>query len=89
MSRKSETDQPGAEDLITKAVQAELAGFLSQYQDMRDMEGKPLVVPSGYLPQREIMAGIGPVDIKVPKTRGRSGEVFTLGQSRISSGKRA
>ena len=34
----------GARELITKAVQTELAEFLSQYQDMTDPEGRPLVV---------------------------------------------
>ena len=58
----------GARDLITKAVQTELAEFLSQYQNMTDSEGRPLVVRNGYLPQREIMTGIGPVNIKVSKT---------------------
>ena len=58
----------GARALITKAVQTELAEFLSQDQNMTDSEGRPLVVRNGYLPQREIMTGIGPVNIKVPKT---------------------
>ena len=57
----------GARELITKAVQSELAEFLSQYQDLTDNQGRPLVVRNGYLPQRELMTGIGPVDIKVPK----------------------
>ena len=64
----------GARELITKAVQTELAEFLSQYQDMTDSGGRPLVVRNGYLPQRVIMTGIGPVDIKVPKTRDRGGQ---------------
>ena len=38
---------------------------------MTDSELKPLVVRNGYLPQRELITGIGPVDIKVPKTRDR------------------
>ena len=59
----------GARELIKKAVQTELAEFLSQYQDMTDSVGRPLVVRNGYLPEREIMTGIGPVDIKVPQTR--------------------
>ena len=63
----------GARELITKAVQTEPAEFLSQYQDMTDSGGRPLVVRNGYLPQ-EIMTGIGPVDIKVPKTRDRGGQ---------------
>ena len=64
----------GARELIKKAVQSELSEFLSQYQDMTDSEGRPLVVRNGYLPQREIMTGLGPVDIKVPKTRDRGGQ---------------
>jgi len=61
----------GGRDLITKAIQSELAEFLSQYQDMTDSEGRPLVVRNGYLPERKIMTGIGPVDIKVPKIQDR------------------
>ena len=38
---------------------------------MPNSDGKLLLVRNSYLPQREIMTGIGPVDIKVPKTRYR------------------
>lgn len=55
--------------MTTKAVQTELTEFLSQYQGVTNSEGKPLVVRNGYLPLREIMTGIGPVDIKVQKKR--------------------
>ena len=61
----------GSRELIKKAVQTELAEFLSQYQGMTDSEGIPLVVRNGYLPERELMTGIGPIDIKVPKIRDR------------------
>ena len=64
----------GARDLLTKAVQAELTEFLAQYQDVVDGQGRQSVVRNGYLPDREIMTGIGPVEIKVPKTRDRSGQ---------------
>ena len=60
--------------MISKVVQTELAELLSQYQDMTDAGGGPLVVRNGYLPQRELMTGMGPVDIKVPKTRDRGGQ---------------
>ena len=65
--------------MIRKAVQTELAEFLSQYQDMTDAGGRPLVVRNGYLPQRELITGIGPVDIKVPKARDRGGQGIYLG----------
>ena len=40
----------GARELINKAVQTELTEFLSQYEDMTDSEGRPLVERNGYLP---------------------------------------
>ena len=43
----------GARELITQAVQTELAEFLSQYQNVTDSKGRPLVVRNGYLPQRD------------------------------------
>ena len=64
----------GAKDLISRAVQAELAEFLSEYQDVVDDQGRRSVVRNGYLPEREILTGVGPVEIQVPKTRDRSGQ---------------
>jgi putative transposase len=55
----------GVRDLITKAVQSELAEFLSQYQDMTNNQERHLVVHDGYLPERAMMTGIGPADIKL------------------------
>ena len=66
----------GARDLISKAVQAELGHFLDRYQDVVNEQGRRSVVRNGYLPEREIMTGIGPVDIQVPKTRDKSGQGF-------------
>ncbi len=62
----------GAKDLISRAVQAELTEFLDQYQDVVDDAGRRSVVRNGYLPARQIMTGVGPVDIEVPKTRDKS-----------------
>jgi len=59
--------------LITQAVHAELTEFLTRYEDVMDSLGRRQVVRNGYLPQREIMTGIGPVDIQVPKTRDKGG----------------
>ncbi len=64
----------GAKDLISRAVQAELTEFLSEYQDLVDDQGRRSVVRNGYLPEREILTGVGPVEIQVPKTRDRSGQ---------------
>ncbi len=69
----SELLRVGAKELIAKAVQAELVSFLDQYSELKDHQGRQAIVRNGYLPEREVMTGVGPVDVKVPRTRDRSG----------------
>ena len=76
----------GARELITQAVHVELCEFLTRYADITDNLGRRRVVRNCYLPQREIMTGLGPVGTQAPETR--EGKVFTSDQSccrRISS----
>ena len=61
----------GARKLLTEALEAEIEGFLSQYRDLRDNQDRQRVVRNGYLPEREIQTGIGPVAVKVPRGRDR------------------
>ncbi|MGH3554126.1 MAG: IS256 family transposase [Rhodanobacteraceae bacterium] len=63
----------GARDLIAKAVEAELTGFLDQYRNDHLDDGRRAVVRNGYLPERTLQTGIGDVAIRVPKVRDRSG----------------
>ena len=63
----------GAQALIANAVEAELLELLGQYADSKDEQGRQVLVRNGYLPAREIQTGIGPVKVKVPKVRDRSG----------------
>jgi transposase-like protein len=62
----------GAKELITQAVEAELANLLDHYDDVRLCDGRKAVVRNGYLPERTVQTGIGDVQIKVPKIRDRS-----------------
>jgi transposase-like protein len=63
----------GAKRLIAEAVDAELTTMLAQFSDYKDESGRRYVVRNGHLPEREIMTGIGPVSVQVPKVRDRSG----------------
>ena len=60
--------------LIADAVEAELQELLNQYAEFRNEQGHLQVVRNGYLPEREIQTGIGPVKVKVPKIRDKSGQ---------------
>ena len=64
----------GAKRLIQQAIEAELADLLAQYAGQLDEQGRRAVVRNGYLPEREILTGVGPVPVKVPKVRSRGEE---------------
>lgn len=68
----------GAQQLIEQAVEAELQEYLGGIGDRRDAQGRRAVVRNGHLPRREVLTGIGPVRVQVPKVRDRSdqGAVF-------------
>lgn len=64
----------GAKDLIHRAVELELQELLSKHAFKRTDDGKAAVVRNGYHPERNIQTGIGPMSVKIPKVRSRTGE---------------
>ncbi|SDR46843.1 IS256 family transposase [Pseudovibrio sp. Tun.PSC04-5.I4] len=68
----------GARELVHRAVQLEFQSLLSLYEDDVDETGRARVVRNGYHPERKIQTGIGPVCVKVPKVRTRSGAPVTF-----------
>ena len=68
----------GSEELIYRAVEAELKELLSEYSDLRTEDGKSGVVRNGYHPERELQTGVGPVNVRIPKVRSRTGEAVTF-----------
>jgi transposase-like protein len=68
----------GAQKLLQQAVECEVQELLSHYADMKTAEGNAAVVRNGYLPERNIQTGIGPVAIQVPKVRSKTGEPVTF-----------
>lgn len=64
----------GARQLLKQAVEAELEEFLGGRAEQRDALGRAAVVRNGHLPEREVLTGIGPVAVQVPKVRSRTEE---------------
>ena len=62
----------GAQKIITEAIEIELSNFLEAVSESLS-NGKRRVVRNGYLPAREILTGIGQVQVQVPRVRDRSG----------------
>ena len=68
----------GARQLIAQAVEAELETLLAEHGERRTAEGTAAVVRNGYLPERELQTGIGPVTVKIPKVRAKDGTPVTF-----------
>ncbi len=68
----------GAEQLIYQAVEAELLELLAEHSERRTEDGKAGIVRNGYQPERELQTGVGPVTVRIPKVRARTGEPVTF-----------
>ena len=68
----------GAQDLILHVVEMELQELLAQHKGTQAEDGRVSVVRNGYLPERELQTNIGPVPVKIPKVRSRTGAPVTF-----------
>ena len=62
----------GAQRLVAQAVQAEFDDFLARVSGERLEDGRAAVVRNGFQPEREILTGLGPVGVRIPKARSRA-----------------
>ncbi len=63
----------GAQELLARAIEEEAKIFLESYAERLSEQGQRQVVRNGHLPERKIQTGIGPISVKVPRLRDRSG----------------
>lgn len=59
----------GAQALLAQALEAESAVQLVTYEPVKDSQERQRVMRNGYLPRRELQAGVGPVEVEVPRAR--------------------
>jgi transposase-like protein len=52
-------------------IQQEVEDWLVQHAHLRDEQGRRQVVRNGYLPEREIVTGLGPIAVRQPRVRDR------------------
>jgi len=63
----------GAREIFQRAIEAEVQEMLEQFAEVSLISGRRAVVRNGYLPAREILTTVGPVEVRVPKVRERTG----------------
>lgn len=68
----------GARQLLQHAIETEVQVLVAAHSDRTLEDGRAGVVRNGYQPEREIQTGIGPVTVKIPKVRAKTGEPVTF-----------
>jgi transposase-like protein len=64
----------GARKMLQAAVNAEVDEWIQQFAGVVDAEGRRLVVRNGYLPERDVLTGAGPLPVTKPRVRDKTGE---------------
>ncbi|CCB90537.1 transposase [Waddlia chondrophila 2032/99] len=62
-----QTLREGARLLLQQAIENEVNEYLESMKGRRDFEGRKQFVRNGYLPEREVQTGIGPISVKQPR----------------------
>lgn len=61
----------GAQALLQKAIENEVEEFLGRYKDEKTSDGLRMVVRNGYMPERRVLTGLGPIAVKQPRVDDR------------------
>jgi len=61
----------GAQKMLAAAIEREVVSYVEKREELTDDAGRRLVVRNGFLPEREILTGIGKVVVKQPRVRDR------------------
>ena len=70
-----ETLRNGAQDLLQLALEQEIDMYIERFRDLKGDDNKRVIIRNGYLPKRSIQTGIGPIDVKQPRMRDKSGQL--------------
>ena len=68
----------GARQLLHQAIETEVQVLLSAHSGRTLEDGRAGVVRNGCQPEQELQTGIGPVTVKIPKVRAKTGEPVTF-----------
>ena len=70
----TEVLRKGARELLAQAIDQEVREWIEQRTGLLNEQGRRQVVRNGYLPERTIQTGIGPVEVRQPRVLDRRAE---------------
>lgn len=77
-SALEEVLREGARKMLEVMILNEVAEFVDNHHDVRDDLGRRVVVRNGYMPERELITGMGRIKVRQPRVRDRRpGHKFT------------
>ena len=62
----------GAQKMLQLALENEVEEFILKHSSLKDENGKKVVTKNGYMPQRDIVTGMGPLAITQPRIDDRN-----------------
>ena len=62
----------GAKKMLQLALENEVDEFVQKQSSLRDENGKKIVSKNGYMPQRDIVTGMGPLTLRQPRIDDRN-----------------
>lgn len=67
----SEILRRGAQQLLAQAIEAEVAEWIDERQQVKDERGRRQVVRNGYLPERKLVTPVGELAVQQPRVHDR------------------
>jgi transposase-like protein len=64
-----EIARAGARKMLQQALDIEVEEFLERFKDVRTEQNRKAIVRNGFLPERAIQTGLGPIAIQQPRVR--------------------
>jgi transposase-like protein len=64
----------GARKLLQAAIEHEVSVYVDLFKEIKDEKGRRVIVRNGFLPERSLLTGIGPISVKQPRVRDRRRE---------------
>jgi putative transposase len=61
----------GAQKMLAQMIQQEVDDWLADRANLQDEQGRRQVVRNGFLPKREIVTGVGAIEVQQPRVRDR------------------
>ena len=67
-----EIAREGAKKMLQLALENEVDEFVQKQSSLRDENGKKIVSKNGFMPQRDIVTGMGPLTLRQPRIDDRN-----------------